>query len=115
VGTHLQTKVGTLDRLNGRGGRRQSNQQGESGMRGGRMNPKTRDQIAEIRPKLFLLLQEKGAMSTLDICELLKIDPNVLGTVLRHSQMTFDVKDIQANNLKRRMISLKSANACSVV
>jgi len=84
-------------------------------MRGGRMNPKTRDQVAEVRPKLFLLLQEKGKLSTLEIAKILGINTMTLGTVLRHSQMTFDVKDIQENNLKLRMISLKSASACSVV
>lgn len=84
-------------------------------MRAGNANPKTKAQISEIRPKLFLLLQAEGTLSTLEIGQRLNINTNALGTVLRHSQLTFEVKDIQANNEKRRMVSLKSANAYSTV
>jgi hypothetical protein len=111
----LAMASGTQDRSSVRGASERFNNSRSFGMRGGRMNERTKAQIAEIRPKLFLLLQEKGPMSTLDISDHLKLDYNVIGTVLRHSQMTFDVKDIQANNLKRRIVSLKAANSCSVV
>ncbi len=82
-------------------------------MRGGRPNPKTKAQISEIRPKLFLLLQAEGTLSTLDIAKRMDLDYNVLGTVLRHSQMTFAVKDVQENNEKLRLVSLKTAGVCS--
>ncbi len=83
-------------------------------MRGGRLNEKTKEQISEIRPKVFLLLQAEGTMSTLDIAERLGLNANVLGTVLQRSQLSFEVKLVHANNLKRRMVSLKTSGVSAV-